>query len=408
MSSPSLSDRSLPSSSRSPTPSTAPSTPTHAPPTHFIVTHSASAAFLHGLPAKKATTDYIFLFSGEGNVEELLNQASDVLEDKELVHAERWMSVKSRDNDGEIMYLCTKSDAANVSTSRGVALAELHVHTTQLSEAAALNLCTTSGLRSILTMQSNNLTLYILERPSFTFPLLSLTPSSPLNPVCNPYTTPSLAEFQLLWKAWDLVTLGMIPPSMLHQKPIDLRHKPLFYIGHLPTFNALLLTKLLRVPMVEPRSYATIFERGIDPHVDDPDHCHNHSVVPERDEDWPVLGEVLGFRDRVRRLVETTLGELARGERTLTRRMARTLMMLHEHEAWHIEWTSTLLDAHAGFDGTTIFPGYSSDFFDSKHQVVLGASYATIPRLAERRTVRNFYQHNYPYPWVGARVVYDA
>ena len=50
---------------------------------------------------------------------------------------------------------------------------------------------------------------------------------------------------------------------------------------------------------------------------------------------------------------------------------------------------------------------YSSDFFDGKHQVVLGASYATIPRLGDRRTVRNFYQHNYPYPWVGARVAYD-
>ena len=35
------------------------------------------------------------------------------------------------------------------------------------------------------------------------------------------------------------------------------------------------------------------------------------------------------------------------------------------------EWTSTLLDTHAGFDGTTIFPGYSSDFFDGKHQVVV-------------------------------------
>lgn len=38
----------------------------------------------------------------------------------------------------------------------------------------------------------------------------------------------------------------------------------------------------------------------------------------------------------------------------------------------------------------------------------LGASYATIPRLSERKTVRNFYQHNYPYPWVGARVAYDV
>lgn len=35
------------------------------------------------------------------------------------------------------------------------------------------------------------------------------------------------------------------------------------------------------------------------------------------------------------------------------------------------EWSSTVLDTHEGFEGTTIFPGYSSDFFDTKHQVVV-------------------------------------
>jgi formylglycine-generating enzyme required for sulfatase activity len=35
------------------------------------------------------------------------------------------------------------------------------------------------------------------------------------------------------------------------------------------------------------------------------------------------------------------------------------------------EWTSTLFDTHEGFEGTTIFPGYSSDFFDGKHHVVV-------------------------------------
>ena len=38
----------------------------------------------------------------------------------------------------------------------------------------------------------------------------------------------------------------------------------------------------------------------------------------------------------------------------------------------------------------------------------IGGSYTTIPRLAERRTLRNYYQHNYPYAWVGARIAYDA
>ena len=37
------------------------------------------------------------------------------------------------------------------------------------------------------------------------------------------------------------------------------------------------------------------------------------------------------------------------------------------------EWTSTLFDTHDGFVGTAIFPGYSSDFFDQKHHVVVSA-----------------------------------
>jgi len=71
------------------------------------------------------------------------------------------------------------------------------------------------------------------------------------------------------------------------------------------------------------------------------------------------------------------------------------------------EWTTTIFDIHGGLVPTQLFTGYSTDFFDTKHQVVLGASYATIPRLG-RRTLRNFYQHNYPYPWIGGRVVYDC
>ncbi|KAI1792532.1 C-type lectin protein [Ganoderma leucocontextum] len=489
-----------------------------------------------------------------------------------------------------------------------------------------LNLFCEAGLRSVVAFPSPAASLYVLERPALTFPLPSSTPPSAINPTANPYTLPSLAEFERGWAIWDLITLNMIPAELLHSKPIDLRHKPLFYIGHLPTFANILLSRLIKATPVGPRSYLTTFERGIDPIVDDPEHCHHHSEVPEKDEDWPVIEDVLAYRDEVRaRVIKRILGELESGERTLTRRLARTLMMVHEHDGFHIEtllymliqragtgmlpppgfapppwaalaaqwdaapapdtptvtlgpctltlghddqepddllptvehdvaahefgwdnesparavdvgafridwrpvtngafeafwrgaghgvvdmpaswvededeggvkvrtlygpvpmehardwpvltayddlaayakhkggripteaelrlfldtyqvsygegantgfrhwhplpatagleteggrgsnggvweWTATALDTHPGFEGTGIFPGYSSDFFDGKHQVVLGASYATIPRLGDRRTVRNFYQHNYPYPWVGARVAYD-
>lgn len=351
MSSPYLSDHSLPSSSRSPSPSTAPSTPADAPVTHIIVAHSASATFLESLPIRKASNDRILHCAGVGCLKDVLELASQSL-DSEFASADKWESVKAQDEASEIIYWRTKSDVSGfASTDLLDVNAQINTPTVcsspfasavtkasgQLSEQSALNLYTSANLRSILSLSTSKLALRLLERPPFTFPLLSQTPTTALNINANPYTIPSAAEFRTLWSAWDLVTLGMIPPSMLHQKPIDLRHKPLFYIGHLPTFNSILLTRLLRLPLIEPKSFATIFERGIDPHVDDPDHCHNHSVVPEKDEDWPHLGQVLAFRDRVRDLVLKTLDEMENGERALTRRMARTMVMMHEHEGFHIE-----------------------------------------------------------------------
>jgi formylglycine-generating enzyme required for sulfatase activity len=35
------------------------------------------------------------------------------------------------------------------------------------------------------------------------------------------------------------------------------------------------------------------------------------------------------------------------------------------------EWTSTPLDSHDGLSPTEHFPGYSTDFFDGKHHVVV-------------------------------------
>ncbi|KAF9240387.1 C-type lectin protein [Melanogaster broomeanus] len=489
----------------------------------------------------------------------------------------------------------------------------------QTTHEEALNVFSASGLRSIfsVSLPNTNSTLYCLERPQISFPPLLTATSS-----YSPFGPPAVDDWLNLWAAWDLVTMAMIPQEMLHQKPIDLRHKCLFYIGHIPTFLDMLMSRSLDEPNTEPKNFTLIFERGIDPHVDDPEHVHSHSEVPEKDEDWPTLGSILDFRDRVRARLLKLYEDFETGARTLNRHVARMLAMTHEHEGWHVEtllymliqragkgtlpppgftvppwgalaeqwnatvrppstptvtlgpativlghedceamisslaspqsstdtssvgttrvhhvllrssrikmdwrpvtnaeflafyqdhmevglppswvanedsmmvrtlygpvsmaiaqhwpvltsydsllayatskggrlptepelrlffdtyevghigganvgfrnwhpvpatagldelggrgsnggvweWTSTLLSEHEGFYPTAHFPGYSTDFFDEKHHVVLGGSYATIPRLAGRRTARNFYQHNYPYPWVGARVVYD-
>ncbi|ODV92841.1 hypothetical protein CANCADRAFT_94337 [Tortispora caseinolytica NRRL Y-17796] len=69
------------------------------------------------------------------------------------------------------------------------------------------------------------------------------------------------------------------------------------------------------------------------------------------------------------------------------------------------EWTSTVFDSHEGFTVNELYPEYSADFFDGKHNVVLGGSWATAPRLSGRRSFRNWYQRSYCFAWIGARMV---
>ena len=131
--------------------------------------------------------------------------------------------------------------------------------------------------------------LWLLERPPFNFRLLRSPASATSN---TPFGVPNLQEFQEMWAAWDFVTTKMIPDSMLFEKPIDLRHICLFYTGHIPAFLDIHLSNLLGEPNTEPEYFKVrlvfrfilvtflhyyvqyIFERGIDPHVDDPTACH--------------------------------------------------------------------------------------------------------------------------------------
>lgn len=450
----------------------------------------------------------------------------------------------------------------------------------------------------------------------------------------GPFSMPSTGDWHTIWTAWDFVTLRMIPYTMLHQKPINLRHICLFYLGHVPAFLDIHLSRLLKEPNTDPEEFKYIFERGIDPNVDDPTKCHDHSEVPRNEEDWPSLESILSFRLRVRARLLKLYDDISSGKIPMARNVARVLFMTYEHEGLHLEtllymliqragtgtipppgfappaweslleswkhapkpmsdtvvmdtttvtigiddvesededpvkshdvaghtfgwdnesperkvavgafkiewrpitngefhgfywgtvqgeddgvgvgknkltfpaswvmtdngevevrtlfgpvpiqvawdwpvltsydnlsvyasvkggriptepelrifldkfesgyeggantgfrnwhplpatmglakdggkghnggvweWTSTVLDKHEGFVASSLYPGYTADFFDGAHNVVLGGSYATISRISERRSFRNWYQRNYPYAWVGARVVYD-
>jgi len=70
------------------------------------------------------------------------------------------------------------------------------------------------------------------------------------------------------------------------------------------------------------------------------------------------------------------------------------------------EQTATPFGPLPGFEAwMRTYPGYSADFFDGRHFVVFGASWATSERLT-RRSWRNWYYRHYPHAFTKFRVVW--
>nr|XP_018265365.1 uncharacterized protein I303_01730 [Kwoniella dejecticola CBS 10117]OBR87523.1 hypothetical protein I303_01730 [Kwoniella dejecticola CBS 10117] len=212
------------------------------------------------------------------------------------------------------------------------------------SVSEALNLFSQADLRVVNSWKApdSEYRLWLLERPQVIFPdrlSASLTKTENKMAVERAAGVPKWNDWLDLWKFWDHITLQMIPKEMLHKKPIDLRHICLFYLGHIPTFLDIHLTRLTKGSHTEPEYFKTIFERGIDPDVDDPTKCHDHSEVPMSEEDWPSLSEILSFRDRVRLRLKGIYDSLSTStnQKQFTRHTGRVLFMTYEHEAMHAE-----------------------------------------------------------------------
>ncbi|KZT27456.1 hypothetical protein NEOLEDRAFT_1240390 [Neolentinus lepideus HHB14362 ss-1] len=607
------------------------------------------AAFLRSLPLRPGSGDTLLLGLDHDNDPKMvevayndpkgrtrdfimngLQSAGRVLGDENMFDEDKWEYVNSyneKDCRHEAYYKSKSAQTVRIpGTEQEVTFLPdelVHVESShKFSDADAYTLFTEANLRPIQrwTDSASRYSLWLLERPPFQFPRLRSLEQQNFSPALG---VPTVEEWQSLWSAWDFVTQRMIPQSMMLQKPIDLRHVCLFYLGHIPTFLDIHLSRLLQEPHTEPEAFKYIFERGIDPNVDDPTKCHDHSEVPQKDEDWPALASILDFQSRVRARLLKLYDDIESGKVKMTKRIGRVLFITHEHEGFHIEtllymlfqragtgtiappgftpppweslaaawdsapqpsestvtlgpttislgiddpeaedkdpvvsqqlqghvygwdnehpkrdvqveqfriewrpitngqfyefyqgvgrdkvkfpaswvragddvqvrtfygpvpmkvawhwpiiashdnvstyatvkggrlpteaelrlfwdkfecgyeggsnsgfrnwhpvpattggpkndgkghnggvweWTSTTFDKHDGFVLSELYPGYSADFFDGCHNVVIGGAYATIPRMSERRSLRNWYQRNYPYAWAGARIVYD-
>lgn len=165
--------------------------------------------------------------------------------------------------------------------------------------------------------------LHLVTKPVFSFP------TKPQEFAAKP--VPSLAEWRELWAAWDAVTLRMIPEEELLSKPIKLRNECIFYLGHIPTFLDIHLARAANGKASEPANFWTIFERGIDPDVEDPTKCHAHSQIPA---EWPALSTVLEYqkvvRDRATALYQS-------GDAESNGRVSRAMWLAFEHEGMHLE-----------------------------------------------------------------------
>jgi ergothioneine biosynthesis protein EgtB len=69
------------------------------------------------------------------------------------------------------------------------------------------------------------------------------------------------------------------------------------------------------------------------------------------------------------------------------------------------EWTGTPFRPFPGFQPQDGYAGYSANFFDERHFVLLGGSWATDLRLV-RRSFRNWFQPHYPYVFAKFRRVF--
>ncbi|KAJ2972294.1 hypothetical protein NUW58_g9215 [Xylaria curta] len=165
---------------------------------------------------------------------------------------------------------------------------------------------------------------------------LHLLIKNPLSFSLNPLeyareSVPLMSDWKSLWSVWDTITRRMLPNEELLDKPIKLRNACIFYLGHTPAFLDIQLAKTTNDGPTTPRYYHSIFERGIDPDVDNPENCHAHSEIPD---EWPQLDDILAYQSQVRARLSRLYED---GTESIPRNVARAIWVGFEHELMHME-----------------------------------------------------------------------
>ncbi|KAK1962549.1 hypothetical protein LY78DRAFT_586434 [Colletotrichum sublineola] len=294
------------------------------------------------LTDKKGVT-HTFILNGLANVNEILGEEAFKLSDWEVIgeyvydeEGGRHQAFYSPVRDTHVMGALVKQHE-RIQVEQSL----------KYSQLGAENLWNMAGLvETACWSKGNEHGLHMITKRKMPF---SLLPDLYASSSC-----PTLDDWSALWAAWDVVTQKMLPKEGLLDQPIKLRNACIFYLGHIPGFLDIQLTKTTKTPPTEPASFQPMFERGIDPDVDNPEKCHSHSEIPD---EWPPVEQILEYQQRVRSRLRD---HYRNGVNKIPRAIAQGIWVGFEHEIMHME---TLLYMMLQSDKTIPPPGvHQPDF----------------------------------------------
>ncbi|OHF02201.1 hypothetical protein CORC01_02481 [Colletotrichum orchidophilum] len=287
---------------------------------HFSDVLTQSDKLLIGLDGCGDPSKVYFILNGLANANEILGEEAFKLKDWEVIgeyvyddEGGRHQAFYSPVRDTYVLgALVRQHERIQVEQSL------------KYSQLGAENLWNMAGLvETTCWSKGNEHGVHMISKRKMPFSLLpELYASSPC---------PTLDDWQALWTAWDAVTQQMLPREELLDQPIKLRNACIFYLGHIPGFLDIQLCKTTKTPPTEPAYFQPMFERGIDPDVDNPEQCHSHSEIPE---EWPAVEEILQYQHRVR---SRLLDLYKSGIDKIPRAVAQGIWVGFEHEIMHME-----------------------------------------------------------------------
>eukprot|EP01035_Chromulina_nebulosa_P019627 gene19627-25537_t len=141
------------------------------------------------------------------------------------------------------------------------------------------------------------------------------------------------------WKFTDNQVFSYLTDELWYSKPIAYRHPFIFYLGHMSSFASNLVKRFYPNNFIEINElFDLVFERGIDPDVNNNNCKHRHSWMNELNWTDLNINDITNYRDKVRGMLIDILNDLLISDRGET-----LLHVMLEHEYMHQETLQYML-----------------------------------------------------------------